>query len=292
MSTETHGTTAPVLTMLLIAYNQAGTIRAAIEGALAQTYSPLEILISDDCSPDDTHAVMLDCVAGYQGPHQVRVLRSPVNLGIGAHLSHLALQAQGELLLVAAGDDVSLPQRCERMARIWQDSGRRLDLIACSLADMDETGQVHERISPSDLGSYRSVQDWLARPPHVIGAGQAWTRRLFERYGPLPSGVVAEDLLMVLRAIGSGGAQSTDEVLVRYRRGGISRKVRVLHAEDVIRRQLKNSRHAVVEYRQMLVDATVMGCQDLMAPWIAPRLQREELVETLYAQPQATFGTR
>jgi hypothetical protein len=104
--------------------------------------------------------------------------------------------------------------------------------------------------------------------------------------------VVAEDLLMVLRAIGSGGAHSTDEVLVSYRRGGISRKVRVLHAEDVIRRQLKNSRHAVVEYRQMLADATVMGCQDLMAPWIAPRLQREELVETLYGQPQATFGTR
>lgn len=284
MSPETH---PPRLSLLLIAYNQADTVQQAIAGALTQTYSPLEILISDDASTDATHARMLQAVAGYSGPHRVVVLRNERNMGIGAHLSHLAAQARGELLFVAAGDDVSLPQRCERVAQIWQQSGRRLDLIACTLADIDAEGREHQRIVPSDLGRYRTAQDWLQQPPHVVGAGQAWTKRLFTRFGPLRSGIVAEDLIMVFRAVVSGGACSIDETLVQYRRGGISRKVRALHAQDVIRRLLGNSRHAIVEYEQLLADATVAGCSAPVQAWVQPRLAREQLVATLFGSEPA-----
>lgn len=273
--------------MLLIAYNQADTIRQAVEGALAQTYSPLEILVSDDASSDGTFEVMRQCVATYSGPHRVVVLRNERNLGIGAHLSHLAAQAQGELLFVAAGDDVSLPQRCERIAQVWEQSGRTLDLIACTLADIDAEGREHQRIVPSDLGRYRTVQDWLQQPPHVVGAGQAWTKRLFTRFGPLQPGIVAEDLIMVFRAVVSGGACSLDEALVQYRRGGISRKVRALHAQDVIRRLLGNSRHAIVEYEQLLADAAVAGCSAPVRAWVQPRLAREQLVATLFGPKPA-----
>jgi glycosyltransferase involved in cell wall biosynthesis len=287
-SAEIH---PPTLSLLLMAYNQQDTIRQAIEGALSQDYTPLQIIISDDQSGDDTFAVIQQTVSAYHGPHEIIVNRNPANLGIGAHLSKLVSMSRGELLLVAAGDDISLPHRCTRTAQIWEQSGRKLDLIACSLADMDAAGQVHERITPSDLGTYRNIEDWLRQPPHVIGAGQAWTRRLFEHFGPLPAGVVAEDLLMVFRAISTGGACSTGEVLVRYRRGGISRKVRALHAHDVVLRLLKNSRHAVIEYRQFLADAARIGNLPHVKTWIEPRLQKEELIQTLFNQ-KPSIATR
>ena len=105
--------------------------------------------------------------------------------------------SSGELLVVAAGDDVSLPTRCARLAEAWLASGRRLDLIASALEDLDERGTVHARITPADLASYRSAADWIARPPFVVGAAQAWTRRLFDRFGPLPD--AAANLLGVIR---------------------------------------------------------------------------------------------
>lgn len=41
---------APLVTFALFAYNQEKFIREAVEGAFAQTYESLEIILSDDCS--------------------------------------------------------------------------------------------------------------------------------------------------------------------------------------------------------------------------------------------------
>jgi glycosyltransferase involved in cell wall biosynthesis len=276
-------TERPLASILLIAFNQQATVAQAISGALAQTYSPLEIVASDDASSDGTFAAMEAALAGYAGPHRVRLNRNPRNLGIGAHLSHLVSLSHGELLFVAAGDDVSLPQRCERVVAAWLASGKRLDLIASALEDLDEQGQLHERISPSDLASYRNAADWLARPPFVVGAAQAWTRRVFDRFGPLPPGVVAEDLLMVFRAIVSGGALTLPEPLVRYRRGGLSRRRRTMSAQDVIARLLKNNSSSLVELPQLLADARFAGQWQAVEGALSARLAREVFIRDIFA---------
>ena len=47
----------PLLTFAVGAYNQERFIREAVESAFAQTYSPLEIVLSDDCSRDRTFEI-------------------------------------------------------------------------------------------------------------------------------------------------------------------------------------------------------------------------------------------
>lgn len=273
----------PLATLLLIAFNQQATVAEAIAGALAQTYSPLEIIASDDASGDDTFGAMQAAVAGYRGPHRIVLNRNPVNLGIGAHLSQLVAMSSGELLFVAAGDDVSLPQRCERVVGAWLASGKRLDLIASALVDTDAAGTDHATITPSDLAAYRCAADLIAHPPHVVGAAQAWTRRVFDRFGPLPRGVVAEDLVMVFRAVASGGALTLAEPLVRYRRGGLSRRRRAFSAEQVIARWRANSRHSLVELPLLLADADKAGQLDAVEAPLEAQLARETLVHDLFA---------
>ena len=271
------------MSILLIAYEQQATVAEAIAGALAQTYSPLELVVSDDASRDGTFAAMQAALAGYRGPHRVVLNRNERNLGIGAHLSRAVAMSHGELLFVAAGDDVSLPQRCERVVEAWLASDRRLDLIASALDDVDEHGAVHARIAPSDLSTYRDAADWIARPPFVVGAAQAWTRRVFDRFGALPEGVVAEDLLMVFRAIVSGGAATLAEPLVRYRRGGISRRRRAMRAHDVVERLLRNNRHSLVELPQLLADARVAGQLPAVEATLQRQLAREVFIRELFA---------
>ena len=282
--------------MLLIAYRQPDTIARAVRAALAQTYSPLEIIASDDASDDATFAAMQAALAGYEGPHRIVLNRNPTNLGIGAHLSHLVGLSSGELLFVTAGDDVSLPQRCETVVQAWLAHERRPDLIASALFDMDAAGGLHATIVPSALQRYRTIADWLADPPFVVGAAQAWTRRLFDRFGPLPAGVVAEDLIMVFRAIagashdtdsagGAGGAITLPEALVGYGRGGLSRRVRNLRAQDVVERVLKNNRHALVEHEQLLRDAASVGQLDIVQAAFDAKLRRERFIRDVFAAP-------
>ncbi|HWH81512.1 MAG TPA: glycosyltransferase [Burkholderiaceae bacterium] len=281
---------APLVSVLLMAYQQQATIADAIRGALAQTYSPLEIVISDDASSDATWAEIERAVAGYAGPHLLVLNRNAANLGIGAHLNHLVALSHGELLVVAAGDDVSLPQRCARLVDAWRAADRKPDLIASALVDLDAAGNTHATIMPSDLASYRGAADWVARPPFVVGAAQAWTRRVFEQFGPLPPGSVAEDRLMVLRAILAGGALTLPEPLVQYRRGGLSHRRRALHARDVVARLRSNNRHALVELPQMLADAQRAGQRAAVEAALGGELERERFVHALFAA--RGFGER
>jgi glycosyltransferase involved in cell wall biosynthesis len=275
-------TARPLVSILVIAYNQAQQIGDAIGSALAQTYQPLEIIISDDASSDATFAAIEAAVAGYSGAHRVITRRNTVNQGISAHLSQLAQMAHGELLFVAAGDDMSAPQRCERVVDFWLAHGRRPDLIATDLADMDEAGHVHERVSPTELDTYRSFDDWLAGRPWLIGAAHTWSRRLFERFGPMLPGAAAEDQIMVLRAILSGGAMSLREPLVRYRRGGLSRKRRYGSVDELIARMRQSNRHGLAELAQLQRDAEIAGVGERMRSAMAPKLAREQFIQAMF----------
>ena len=160
----------PFAPMLPIAHNQRRTVSEAIAGALAPTYTPLEIAISDDSSSDAAREAMQHTAAGYSGPHRVLLNRDPANLGIGAHLSRLVELSQGELLFVTVGDDVSLPERVARTVAAWEAAGRRADLIASPLIDIDaEAGCTANDGRAIFLATPARPTGWPGRP--------AWSAR-------------------------------------------------------------------------------------------------------------------
>ena len=69
----------PLITFLVYSYNQENNIRKALDGALSQTYSPLEIIVSDDCSSDKTFDIIKEVTDAYQGPHKLIVNRNEKN---------------------------------------------------------------------------------------------------------------------------------------------------------------------------------------------------------------------
>ena len=115
-------TDRPLVTFALFAYNQEEYIRDAIQGALSQTYSPLQIILSDDNSSDNTFTIMQEIASQYKGPHQITLNRNQSNQGIGGHINKLMLLTKGEFIVIAAGDDISMPERTvqPRVCRSWR----------------------------------------------------------------------------------------------------------------------------------------------------------------------------
>lgn len=116
----------PLVTFALFAYNQEKYIREAIEGAFSQTYEPLEIILSDDCSTDRTFEIMREMVENYSGPHQVIVRRTQLNRGTFNHVLEAYHAMSGQLMILAAGDDVSYACRCSLIVDEWKRSGAKV----------------------------------------------------------------------------------------------------------------------------------------------------------------------
>lgn len=84
-------------------YNQAQVIGRAIESALAQTYSPLEVIIADDNSSDNTQ----QAVEPYLKDTRFRYFRNSANLGrVGNYKKLLEDYAFGDWVLNLDGDDL------------------------------------------------------------------------------------------------------------------------------------------------------------------------------------------
>jgi glycosyltransferase involved in cell wall biosynthesis len=103
------------VSIIMLTYNQQDFVADAIRAALAQQCEPVEILISDDCSPDGTWEVIQQVVKGYAGPHTVRLNRNPRNQGVNAHLWSCVQRTSGDIIVAAAGDDISEPDRVRRI---------------------------------------------------------------------------------------------------------------------------------------------------------------------------------
>ena len=203
----------PLVTFALFAYNQEQYIREAVQGAFSQTYSPLEIILSDDHSADRTFDIILEMAADYVGPHQVRVRRNEENLGIAGHVNMVMAQAAGELVVMAAGDDVSIPSRTERLLSLWLKEERKPDGLFSGYTAVSAGRS--KTIKPT--GNYSIDYCFHHTALNLLGATAAWTRRLWETWGPLPADSLCEDRNLSFRALLGGGLAYTPEAMVRYR---------------------------------------------------------------------------
>jgi glycosyltransferase involved in cell wall biosynthesis len=275
--------TWPRVTFLLLCYNQEDLIVEALEGALSQDYPNLEIIVADDASGDSTFSRVEQRLMDYSGPHQIKLLQNPKNLGIGGNIDHAVRQSTGQLIFIAGGDDISLPERVRKTVEYWLTENRKPDLIGAYLLDMDQERNILGTISIATLDTYRTLDDWIAVPPHVIGAAQAWTRRLFDRFGGLPKGAVGEDMIMAFRAIALGTARTLPTPLVRYRRGGLTSKRRNLSVAEVVRGLTRKLNSTRIELRCMINDARSVQASSTILAELQRRVDIEDFIERMFS---------
>ena len=271
---------APRISLILLVCNQQATARAAAESCLAQLGEPLEIVLSDDASSDGSFADLQAVAEAYRGPHQVRARRNPVNLGIGAHYNQLMLETSGALLVTAAGDDLSVPHRVQRLAQAWDASKQSADLISSHFVEMSLEGELGRHIATEDLARV-TLDSWLKKTPYSVGATHAFTRRIMRRFGPFIDDVWYEDRIMVLRAITSGGAITVKEPLVHYRVGGTSKQPNAHTGERLLNWTRTQNRRVLAEIAQLTQDARIAGCEAEVAASLAPTLRRETYLRSM-----------
>lgn len=94
----------PVVTVAILTFNHAPFIEQAVHSVLAQnTNFPIEILLADDCSTDETPEILDRLETKY--PDRLTQLQRKRNLGLSANLQECRERAMGRYLAILEGDD-------------------------------------------------------------------------------------------------------------------------------------------------------------------------------------------
>ena len=113
--------TPPLVSVEVLVYNQARTLRQCVESIVAQqTRFPFEVIIGNDCSTDDSLEVALALQRDY--PDKVRVVSTRRNVGLNRNARNVRRVMRGVFAAFCEGDDWWLTKtRLQEQVSILQE---------------------------------------------------------------------------------------------------------------------------------------------------------------------------
>jgi glycosyltransferase involved in cell wall biosynthesis len=171
------------VSVAIATYKRSVMVRQAVEAALAQTLPPLEIVVTDDASPDDTWPVLTELAT--QHP-QVRVFRGEINSGGVENWNYAIQQTTGDYIAWCSDDDRFLPGHLEASAA-YLNSHPEVGLVHSGFVDALET-ETETRVEPRphrfavpavlDRGGLFTYMvryyDWPFHPSTIVMRREVW----------------------------------------------------------------------------------------------------------------------
>jgi glycosyltransferase involved in cell wall biosynthesis len=245
-------------------YNRAHLVGRAIESAIAQLHAPSEIIVVDDGSCDDTHAVVKSYGQAVRYVYQV-------NAGVSAARNRGVTEAKSEWIAFLDSDDYWLPDHLSRIVRAIGDTH---GAAAVYFADLQwpqvQGGQRYWHICSFEMKGVwkfaRNADEWafMRRQPMMLQAS-VLSRRAYMEVGGLPRYLLTREDTLLFYKLG-----------LRYPACAVSGCGTVMHSDDSIRlTQVYDSASPVFQ------DATIFLYRDLLALNNISIKQRQRLVGLL-----------
>lgn len=233
----------PVVSILMPVYNTADYLREAVDSMLNQTFTDFELIVLNDCSPDNADEI-LDT---YTDPRIVRY-KGEKNQGLANVLNVGMDMARGKYIARMDSDDISHPNRLQVQVD-YLESHPDVDLCSAGMHLFGEKEEVWSR--PTDAEAVKVIA--LFYSP-ILHASSVWRKEAFDKNGLRfrQNMVPAEDYDMWCRALTKGlRLVDISDVLYEYR-------IRPGQATgDTERTKAKD-----IEVRKDFLSAVFPGCEE------------------------------
>ena len=125
----------PLVSVIMPAYREEAFLKAAVDSVRAQTMPDWELLILDDCSPDNTFALAQSLA---EGDSRITVLRNEQNMGVAATRNRGITLAKGKYVAFLDGDDLWLERKLELQLKKLEEENA--DIVYCAYQIMEADG--------------------------------------------------------------------------------------------------------------------------------------------------------
>jgi glycosyltransferase involved in cell wall biosynthesis len=210
----------PVISVIFLTYNQESYVRQALRSVLNQDYDDYEIIIGDDDSSDGTPGIIQSEVEGYRGKAKIVIAPREKNLGIIRNYNRCVALSSGRIIVGAAGDDVSYPERLRRVADFF-GSHPNCYAYYCNARIVDakggvirpawygHTGVIEGEFSPNSYHLYQGIQ--------FCGATASYRADLCRKFPPMFGVYGGEDGPFIIRSLLLGSAAVDSSILMDWR---------------------------------------------------------------------------
>ena len=199
----------PIVSIVMPVYKTAPYLREAVDSILSQTFTDFELIVLDDCSPDNAEEIL----DNYTDPRIVRYkgeknagLSNVLNVGIG--------MARGKYIARMDSDDLSMPERLQIQVD-YLEAHPDIDLVSVGMQLFGAKEEVWLR--EQDPEKVKIIA--LFHSP-ILHASSVWRKDSFEKHGLRfrQEMVPAEDYDLWTRALVKGlRLVNLRQVLYKYR---------------------------------------------------------------------------
>jgi glycosyltransferase involved in cell wall biosynthesis len=166
----------PLISVIMSVHNNEQYLKDAIDSVLNQTYTNFELLITDDCSTDNSYQIMEDCSL-YD--NRIKIIRNNPNIGLTKSLNNMLKIAKGDLIARMDGDDICLKDRFEKQISIFMT--KEIDFVFSNTNLIDYKGNfICSSYRPASVEKILKMLELHNYIPHPT---VIFNRKLIEKFG-------------------------------------------------------------------------------------------------------------
>lgn len=209
----------PLVSIAIISYNQGQYLRECLESCISQSYSNLEVIVSDNASTDSSKTIIEEYVRRY--PRIVTGLFLKSNVGLTGNCNNVLSSCNGKYVAFLCADDVLHSEKISRQVQFLElNPSYHLCFHSMDLID-ENSAHIGGQFKTSGVSVIEQMDaDFYVRN----GCLNCASATMYRRSKVPPSGFdqslpVASDWLFWVDLIGNGGYIGyIDEVLGCYRK--------------------------------------------------------------------------
>lgn len=208
------------VSVIVAAYNGEKYIEEMLESIWNQTYRPIQLIISDDCSTDQSMSIIYNWSRERTADDfKIDILRKRKNTGLSANVSGAVKKVAGEYLCIADQDDIWRSDKIERQVEYLYQNPDCI-MCLCDRAIIDAQGHLlykSEDVILNNMVRKRNLKMVLQNPSIYSANCMCLRSSCIGEIFPIPQKMIEHDTYIASMAAHYGNIGYLYKPLVKYR---------------------------------------------------------------------------
>lgn len=252
--------------IVLPIYNGRKYLKEFLTSLEYQTYRPLQIIIGDDCSSDDSWEICKTWKKeNEKSDFKIILVRHKKNIGLAQNLSNLVEYAEGNYIFLADQDDVWLKEKVERQIQYFENNPKCV-ICLCDRAVVNDKLDIIKKSNYAYLGYTIKTMNFEQVIKHRAAYAancMAIRNNNINKIFNIPFNVVSHDTFIAMMAARYGTIDFLYDVLLLYRIHGknISGNFQAQFAKNIFQCFFNYLRIEKRAYESAKYDDKIIKCE-------------------------------